>query len=46
MPTYVGNQDLFEFGCDCCGYRTTGIDIIWPSDSTLFSTVERGCKCE
>ena len=38
--------DMFEIGCDCCGYRYIAFDRRWPKNSFILGVLEKGCSCE
>ena len=43
---YVREDDLYEIGCNCCGYKDEYMGRRPPRESTLEFWVERGCTCD
>ena len=42
----VREDDRYEIGCDCCGFKDELLDRRCPKDSTIIFWLERGCTCE
>ena len=42
----VREDDKYEVGCDCCGFKGQLYDRRYPKESLINSSIEKGCTCD